>query len=325
MPSPPRITARPTVPIGIYLQPGANALETVAAVDQRMQELSHHFPKGLVYAAPFDNTKFVNDSIHEVIKTFEEALLLVVAVIYLFLQNWRATLIPMLAIPVALVGTFAGMVELGLSIDLLTLFGIVLAIGLVVDDAIIILENVERVMSSQHKSPREAAIQAINEISGPVIAVTLSLCAVFIPVGSLSGLAGELYRQFTSTMAVSIAISGFVALTLTPSQCALILIPTHSEPSVPFRWFGRGFNAVLSGYTRNVQLPIRHAIIRSAAFLVVICVVMWLFGQLPSGLVPPEDQGYVFASTQLQDAAALNRTEAVRQSTPKDARNCAHG
>jgi multidrug efflux pump subunit AcrB len=186
MPSPPRITARPTVPIGIYLQPGANALETVAAVDQRMQELSHHFPKGLVYAAPFDNTKFVNDSIHEVIKTFEEALLLVVAVIYLFLQNWRATLIPMLAIPVALVGTFAGMVELGLSIDLLTLFGIVLAIGLVVDDAIIILENVERVMSSQHKSPREAAIQAINDISGPVIAVTLSLCTVFIPVSFLN-------------------------------------------------------------------------------------------------------------------------------------------
>jgi len=214
------------VPVGIYLQPSANVLETVAAVDQHVQELSHRFPKGLAYAAPFDNTKFVNVSIHEVIKTFEEALLLVVAVIYLFLQNWRATLIPLLAIPVALVGTFAGMVELGLSIDLLTLFGIVLAIGLVMGEAIIILENVERIMSSQHKSPREAAIQAINEISGPVIAVTLSLCAVSIPVGFLSGLAGELYRQFTITMAVSIAISGFMALTLIPSLCALILIPT---------------------------------------------------------------------------------------------------
>lgn len=189
---------KPTVPIGIYLQPEANALEATNAVNARMAELSNGFPEGLVHAVPFDTTKFVEVSIKEVAKTFAEALLLVVLVIYLFLQNVRATLIPLIAIPVSLVGAFAGMYALGFSINLLTLFGMVLAIGIVVDDAIIVLENVERVMTAEGLSPRDAALKAMEEISGPIVAVTLSLCAVFIPVGFLGGLAGELYRSSRS-------------------------------------------------------------------------------------------------------------------------------
>jgi hydrophobe/amphiphile efflux-1 (HAE1) family protein len=303
---------KPTVPIGIYLQPGANALETTNAVNQRMQEISQRFPDGLTYAVPFDTTTFVEVSIKEVVKTFVEALLLVIAVIYLFLQNVRATLIPVLAIPVSLIGTFAGMYALGFSINLLTLFGMVLAIGIVVDDAIIVLENVERVMTSEGLSPREAAIKAMSEISGPIVAVTLSLCAVFVPVGFLGGLAGELYRQFAITIAVSVTISGIVALTLTPALCAFILKPLHGRPWLPFRWFNWGFEKVLAGYTRGVQFFLRRAIIGSALVLVMIGVTVLLFGRLPSGLVPPEDQGYVLTSTNLQEAAALNRTEAVR-------------
>ena len=213
----------PTVPIGIYLQPDANALDVAAAVKQTMERLAKRFPEGLVYDIPFNTTRFVEVSIREVVKTFIEAIILVVAVVFLFLQNVRATLIPIIAIPVSIIGTFAGMYVLGFSINLLTLFGLVLAIGIVVDDAIVVLENVERIMRTEGKRPREAAIQAMEEVSGPVIAIVLVLCAVFIPVSFLGGLAGELYRQFAVTIAVSVVISGIVALTLTPALAALLL------------------------------------------------------------------------------------------------------
>jgi multidrug efflux pump subunit AcrB len=220
----------PTVPIGVYLQPGANAIEVAAAVKQTMDGLAKRFPDGLRYDVPFNTTRFIEFSINEVIHTFVEAIALVVLVVFIFLQNWRATLIPVLAVPVSLIGTFAGMYLLGFSINLLTLFGMVLAIGIVVDDAIVVLENVERIMTTEHKLPREAAIQAMQEVSGPVIAIVLVLCAVFIPVSFLGGLAGELYRQFAVTIAVSVVISGVVALTLTPALCAVMLKPTHGEP-----------------------------------------------------------------------------------------------
>ena len=209
-----------------------------------MDRLSQRFPDGMRYDVPFNTTRFIEASINAVVTTFIEAIVLVVVVVFVFLQNWRATLIPVLAVPVSIVGAFAGMYLLGFSINLLTLFGLILAIGIVVDDAIIVLENVERIMSAEGKSPREAAIQAMQEVSGPVIAIVLVLCAVFIPVSFLGGLAGELYRQFAITIAVSVVISGIVALTLTPALCAILLKPGHSQPWLPFRVFNRGFDWV---------------------------------------------------------------------------------
>jgi multidrug efflux pump len=222
----------PTVPIGVYLQSGANALEVAKSVRATMERLQTRFPEGLEYQIPFDTTRFVEVSIEEVIKTFIEAIILVVLVVFVFLQSWRATIIPVIAVPVSLIGTFAGMYLLGFSINLLTLFGMVLAIGIVVDDAIVVLENVERIMRTQKKTPRDAAIQAMEEVSGPVVAIVLTLCAVFVPVSFLGGLAGELYRQFAVTISVSVVISGIVALTLTPALAALLLEQQHHKEVV---------------------------------------------------------------------------------------------
>jgi multidrug efflux pump len=298
----------PTVPIGIYLQPGANALNVSAAVDAAMSRLSQRFPDGLRYDVPYSTTRFIEVSIDEVVKTFIEAIVLVVIVVFLFLQNWRATLIPLLAVPVSIVGTFAGMYALGFSVNLLTLFGLILAIGIVVDDAIIVLENVERIMSMEHKPPREAAIQAMQEVSGPVIAVVLVLCAVFIPVSFLGGLAGELYRQFAVTIAVSVVISGIVALTLTPALCALLLKEGHSEPWLPFRVFNRGFDRVMRTFTSGTAFFLRHAMIALLLIGGMLGATWWLFERVPGGLVPAEDLGSVFVVTALPPAASLDRT-----------------
>ena len=298
----------PTVPVALYLQPGANAIDTMAAVRVKVEEIARSFPPDLTYTIPFTTVRFVEVSIDEVIKTFIEALLLVVVVVFLFLQNWRATLIPLLAIPVSLVGTFAGMYMLGFSINLLTLFGMILAIGIVVDDAIVVLENVERIMSEQKIAPREAAIKAMEEVTGPVIAIVLVLAAVFIPVGFLEGLTGVMYRQFAITIAVSVIISGVVALTLTPALCALILKPVHAEPLAPFRWFNRFFNWVTRGYLGSVSFFLKRALLGAALFAAMIGVTVMLFDRVPGSLVPEEDQGYVIAVTQLPAAAALSRT-----------------
>jgi len=302
------LNGAPTVPIGIYLQPGANALNVSDAVDTAMNRLAQRFPDGLRYDVPYNTTKFIEVSIDEVVKTFIEAIVLVVIVVFLFLQNWRATLIPLLAVPVSIIGTFAGMYALGFSINLLTLFGLILAIGIVVDDAIIVLENVERIMSTEHKPPREAAIQAMQEVSGPVIAVVLVLCAVFIPVSFLGGLAGELYRQFAVTIAVSVVISGIVALTLTPALCALLLKEGHSEPWLPFRVFNRGFDRVMRTFTAGTAFFLRHAMVALLLLGGMLGVTWWLFERVPGGLVPAEDLGSVFVVTALPPAAALDRT-----------------
>ncbi|MFI5002227.1 MAG: efflux RND transporter permease subunit, partial [Reyranellales bacterium] len=301
----------PAVPIAVYLQPGANALEVAAAVTQTMERISKRFPVGLRYDIPFDTTRFVEVSIEEVATTFVEAITLVVLVVFLFLQSVRAMIIPVIAIPVSIIGTFAGMYILGFSINLLTLFGLVLAIGIVVDDAIVVLENVERIMSTQGKGPREAAIQAMEEVTGPVIAIVLVLCAVFIPVSFLGGLAGELYRQFAVTISISVIISGVVALTLTPALAALILQPAHGEPAWPFARFNRFFAWLTQRYTAGVGFLMRRVVLGVTGFAMVLAAVVGLIQRIPGSLVPAEDQGYVFLVTILPPAAAIARTREV--------------
>ena len=296
---------------GIYLQPGANALDTAEAVERTMQRLAKRFPEGIAYKIPYDTTKFVQVSITEVIHTFFEALVLVVLVVFIFLQNWRATLIPVLANPVSLVGTFAGMYMLGFSINLLTLFGMVLAIGIVVDDAIVVIENVERVMRTQGLNAREASIKAMEEVTGPIIAIVLVLCAVFVPVGFLGGLAGQMYKQFAITIAVSVVISGIVALTLSPALCALLLKPGHHEPAAPFRAFNRFFDKATEGYGAGVRFFLKRSLVGLLLFGGMIALIMLLFSRVPGSLVPDEDQGYVINAYYLPPAASLNRTEAL--------------
>ncbi|ALN20650.1 efflux RND transporter permease subunit [Ectopseudomonas mendocina] len=296
---------------GIYLQPGANALDTAEAVERTMQRLAKRFPEGIAYKIPYDTTKFVQVSIEEVIHTFFEALVLVVLVVFVFLQNWRATLIPVLAIPVSLVGTFAGMYLLGFSINLLTLFGMVLAIGIVVDDAIVVIENVERVMRTENLNARDAAIKAMEEVTGPIIAIVLVLCAVFVPVGFLGGLAGQMYKQFAITIAVSVVISGIVALTLSPALCALLLKPGHHEPAAPFRAFNRFFEKATEGYGAGVRFFLKRSLIGVLLFGGMIALILLLFARVPGSLVPDEDQGYVINAYYLPPAASLNRTEVL--------------
>ena len=302
---------RPAIAIGIYLQPGANALATAAAVRSHMQEISQRFPQGIEHNIPFDTTRFVEISIREVATTFVEALVLVIIVVFVFLQSWRATVIPLIAIPVSLIGTFMGMYMLGFSINLLTLFGMILSIGIVVDDAIVVLENVERIMRTEGLNARDAARKAMDEVSGPFIAIVLVLCAVFVPVGFLGGLAGEMYKQFAITIAVSVILSGIVALTLTPALCAILLKEGHREPALPFRLFNRFFERVTRGYTAGVRFFLRRAFVGLALFAAMCGVIFVLFNRVPGSLVPDEDQGYVIMVPILPPAASLSRTEAV--------------
>ncbi|MDG0817816.1 efflux RND transporter permease subunit [Bdellovibrio svalbardensis] len=297
------------VAFGIYLAPGANQLQVASQVDAKMKELQKKFPQGLVYAIPYDTTKFIEISIEEVVKTLFEAIVLVFLVVYLFLQNWRATLIPCLAVPVSIVGTFAGMYALGFSINTLTLFGLVLAIGLVVDDAIVVLENVERIMRTEKLPPKEATIKAMEEVSGPVVAIVLVLCAVFIPVAFTGGLAGQMYKQFAITIAVSVTISGLVALTLTPALCALILKEHTGEPMVLFRWFNKGFDKITDGFVVVVEFFIKNKTISYGLLVGILALTAFLFKLVPTALVPDEDQGYILAAPSLQDGSSLARTK----------------
>ncbi|AQR65617.1 RND transporter [Aquaspirillum sp. LM1] len=308
---------QPTIPIGIYLAPGANQLETAQAVRDKMAELKQRFPAGLTYKIPYDTTKFVQVSIDEVVKTLGEAMVLVFLVVYLFLQNWRATLIPSLAVPVSIVGTFAGMYVLGFSINTLTLFGMVLAIGIVVDDAIVVLENVERIMEEDKLSPVEATLKAMQEVTGPVIAIVLVLCAVFIPVAFMGGLAGQMYKQFAITIAMSVVISGIVALTLTPALCAVLLKPGHQAAHKFFDVFNNWFARMTGRYTRGVAFFVRRSTIGMLVFAGVIALTIGLFRVVPGGLVPDEDQGYVIAVTLLPDGASLSRTLNATQQVDK--------
>jgi HAE1 family hydrophobic/amphiphilic exporter-1/multidrug efflux pump len=258
---------------------------------------------------PYDTTRFVAASIDAVLMTLLEAALLVVAVVFIFLQNWRATLIPMVAVPVSLIGTFAGLYLFGFSINTLTLFAMVLAIGIVVDDAIIVLENVERHMTEHRMPPFEAAVTAMREVSSAVVAIVLVLCAVFVPVAFLGGIAGVLYQQFAVTVAVAVVISGIVALTLTPALCALILKPSHTESRL-FRPFNRAFGGITRLYTSTVRHILHHPLIGAGALIVVIALTAVLFRVVPGSFVPAEDQGVVISALMLPDSASLQRTNA---------------
>ena len=299
---------RPAVAFGLFLQPGANALNVAEGVSKKLEELSQTFPEGLQYAIPYDTTSFVDVSIKEVIKTFIEAIILVVIVIYFFLQNFRATIIPVLAVPVSIIGTFAGMYMLGFSINLLTLFGLILAIGIVVDDAIIVIENVERLIHEEKLSVKDATMKAMDEIASPVIAIVLVLSAVFIPVAFIGGFSGEIYKQFAITIVISVVISGFVALTLTPALCVSIL-KTH-EPK-PF-WIVKKFNDFFEWLTHQFTDKVAHAIRRGVFYVILfvglIAVTYGLFTRVPTGLVPAEDKGMLLVSMQLPPATALSKT-----------------
>ena len=316
-----KVNGAPVSGMGIYLQSGANALNTAKLVRARLDEMSKNFPKGMEYFVPYDTTRFIQESAKEVLWTLGEAALLVIAVVYVFLQNWRATLIPIVAVPVSLVGTFAGMWLFGFSINTLTLFAMVLAIGIVVDDAIVVLENVERLMNEQKMSPKDAAIEAMREVSGAVIAIVLVLCAVFIPVAFLGGIAGKLYQQFAVTVAVAVVISGIVALTLTPALCALLLKPTHEEKPI-FRPFNRAFERFTRFYTDTVGLTLRHGIIGTLVFLLTVGGAFGLLRIVPGSFVPSEDQGYLFGFVTLTDGASAQRTgvaaEQMRQRIMSD-------
>ena len=299
-----------SVAFAVYLQPGANALETAEAVQAKMEELSKNFPEGISYAIPYDTTLFVNVSIKEVIHTFIEAIILVILVVYLFLQNFRATLIPLLAVPVSIIGAFAGMYMLGFSINLLTLFGLILAIGIVVDDAIIVLENVERLMSEEGLSPKEAAVKAMKEVSSAVVAVALVLSSVFLPIAFLGGMTGVMYKQFSVTIAVSVIISAFVALTLTPSLCALIIKKEahKKEPWIFFRWFDKFFEGVTALYLKGVSFLLKYRKIAIAGFIGILVAIAWLFRIIPGGLVPSEDMGNLLMAYDMPPASSLPRT-----------------
>ena len=305
------------VAFAIYLQPGANALETAEAVNNKMKELSKNFPEGVTYEIPYDTTLFVNVSIHEVIHTFFEAVVLVIIVVYLFLQSMRATIIPILAVPVSIVGAFAGMYLLGFSINLLTLFGLILAIGIVVDDAIIVLENVERLMHDEKLSPKEAAIKAMQEVSGPVVAVALVLSSVFLPIAFLGGMTGVMYKQFSVTIAVSVLISALVALTLTPSLCALIIKDEHKEPKGFFRWFNIFFDKVTDWYIAGVKFCLNYRKITMLGFAGVCAAIVMLFKIVPGGLVPNEDLGNLLMAYSMPEASSLSRTEKLTDTVSK--------
>src|SRR5499427_2322121 len=306
-----RINGKAATLVGVFLQPGANALNVAQEVERTVAELSKSFPKGIDYSVPYDTTRFVKVSIEEVAKTLAEAMILVILVVYLFLQNWRATFIPVVAVPVSLIGTMAGLLMLGYSINTLTLFGMVLSIGIVVDDAIVVLENVERIMHEEKMHAREAAIKAMREVSGPVIAIVLVLCAVFVPIAFLGGLTGELYRQFAVTISIAVVISGIVALTLTPSLCVIILKHEHKQPGRFFGAFNRFFAAVTGGYVHGVGFMVRRAGIGLALFAGMVALAVGLWRITPGSLVPDEDQGFYIAAVILPDGASLQRTDEV--------------
>ena len=297
--------------IVVYQQPGANALDVAKQVYATLETLSTSFPDGLTYDVALDTTKFVAASIEEVVHTFFEAVVLVVIVVFLFLQSMRLTIIPTLAVPVSILGAMIGMLAVGFSVNMLTLFGMILAIGIVVDDAIVVIENTERIMSEQGLSAKEAAKRAMSEVSGALIAIVLVLNAVFIPVAFLGGMTGQLYKQFAVTIAISVVFSGIVALTLSPALAAILMKPGHAEKNWFFRGFERILASITNGYVAGARWVMHHTLLAFGAFGSVVAVAVWLFSIWPVAFVPQEDQGYLFVPYLLPDAASLDRTGAV--------------
>lgn len=306
-----KLNQQDTAFIVIYQLTEANATQVATDVKARMEELAKQLPDGIEYSIPYDTTEFINRSIEEVVITLVQAVGLVILVVFLFLQNWRATLIPTVAIPVSLVGTFAFMMMMGYSINLITLFGLVLAIGIVVDDAIIVIENVERLLKEEKLPIKEAVTKAMEQVSGPIVATTLVLLAVFVPVGFMPGITGELYKQFSVTISFAVLISSVNALTLSPALCALLL---NEKAMKPIKWLAPFENVITrstSGYSKVINFILKRSA-RMALFAVVIFAAAgWLVKTVPTGFVPAEDQGFLFVDVQLPDAAASNRTQEV--------------
>ena len=297
--------------IGVYQLPGANALKVAHAVEDKLESLQQYFPEGIDYRVILDTTDFVNASIDEVLVTFLETTLIVMLVIMLFLQNWRAVIIPMITIPVSLVATFAVMKLMGFTINTLTLFGLVLAIAIVVDDAIVVVEDCSRIIDSGKLSPKEAAEKAMKELQGPVVGEVLVLLSVFIPTAFISGITGSLYKQFALTIAVSTAFSGFNALTFTPAMCALFLKPRRKSNSLPFRLFNKGFGNTLGLYNKGVGKLLKRPLLSLLIFAAICGAAFWGFMRWPSSYVPQEDMGYCLTSVQLPTGASLQRTDSV--------------
>ena len=299
--------------VAVFQQPEANALDVSKAVRATMEEMKKGFPDGIDYVVSLDTTDFVRSSIKEVLKTLLEATALVILVVFVFLHSIRATLVPILAIPVSIIGTFAGMYVFGFSVNMLTLFGLVLAIGIVVDDAIVVIENVERNRVQLKLPPREAAIRAMREVTGPVIAIVLVLCAVFIPVGFLGGITGQLYKQFALTIAISVVISGVVALTLSPALAAILMTAHDGVKKGVFYHFDRIVRRSTEAYVGGVRHTLRRPLLTLSAFALMIAAVVMLFRIVPTSFLPPEDQGYVLAVSFLPDGASLDRTQAAQR------------
>jgi multidrug efflux pump len=307
-----RLNGKPVAPLLLYLRPGANALAAREAVSQRMDELSKSFPPGIQYKIPFDTTPFVTASIKEVVTTLVEAMLLVTLVVFIFLQSWRATLIPMLAVPVSVIGTFLGLLALGFTINVLTLFALVLAIGIVVDDAIVVIENTERLMANEKLPARIAADRAIRQVAPALIAIVLALCAVFVPVAFIGGVTGSMFKQFAVTLVIAVVLSGMVALTLTPALCALLLRESAQVHTGGFfgrfnRWFSRITDHYANGVGRVIGRP--KTFLAGFAVLVALAIVLWK--HVPTAFIPTEDKGYFAIAMQLPDASSLQRTQAV--------------
>ncbi len=307
--------------IAVYQQPGANAIDVSKEVRATLAELSKSFPDGLKYDIALDTTMFVQASIREVTRTFFEAVVLVVLVVFVFLHSFRLTIIPTLAVPVSILGAMIGMTAFGYSINMLTLFGMILAIGLVVDDAIVVVENTDRNLKQLGLSPKEAAKRAMKEVSGPVVAIVLVLNAVFIPVAFLGGVTGQLYKQFAITIAVSVVFSGIVALTLSPALASLLIRARHGRKKGLFHWFDTAFDRVAGGYVSGVKWVMRHWAMGLGAVVAVCLLTAVLFHMWPTAFVPQEDQGYLFVCYYLPDSASLDRTEAVGKKAAEFMRN----
>ncbi len=315
------LDGKPSVALSIYQLPGSNAIKTAEGVYQKMDELKRRFPDGLDYKIVYDTTPFIRESIIEVFKTLRDAIILVAIVVLVFLQNWRATLIPLIAVPVAIIGTFAVMAALGYSLNNLSLFGLVLAIGIVVDDAIVVVENVERWLE-QGLPPREAARKAMDEVTGPVVAVALVLCAVFVPCAFITGITGQFFRQFAVTIAVSTVFSALNSLTLSPALAAILLKP-HGGKKDPLTWaldfvlgwFFKSFNAVFTfgtnAYTRVVGGLLRISLVALVVYAGLLYLTYWGFTQAPIGFVPEQDKGYLLLNVQLPDSASVQRTQEI--------------
>ncbi|WP_058555966.1 efflux RND transporter permease subunit [Thiohalocapsa sp. ML1] len=303
-----RLNGQPSVVLAVYQTPDANALATADGVRAALAELATRFPDDLDYAILYDTTNFIAASIDEVVETLYIAVLLVVLVVFLFLGDWRATLIPGIAIPVSLIGTFALLAVFGFTLNTIVLFALILAIGIVVDDAIIVVENVQRLMAEEGLDPKAATAKAMDQVGGAVVATTLVLLAVFVPVMFLPGITGQLYKQFAVTISVAVAISSINALTLSPALCSVLLKPGQ-QPVRWLGWFNRGFDKLTGGYTAAVQTTLKRAALMALLYAAIIGTTVWLFTSLPSGFLPEEDQGYFFIEVQLPDAASLARTE----------------